>query len=242
MSENLVKIWVTQLQGCSFVLSKRPHSTIPAISFFFFLLNLCSLYLFITRGGTSEYTRWQALPLIVAGSAGCCCFLFYFHCISLWMPGCKSWREKWIAELRQAIIEFAWSILHSSPRGLTNTVVCHYILVLRETYFPLHTTRTNAVKTGRLILLLLIKQLYLFSVVMSEAPFAGLNSIPRRRDKINLYGRPWVNVCGRGREVPAHAICALCFPPRFSMNTAHSNAHKGVWLFILNSVGKPITL
>lgn len=104
--------------------------------------------------------------------------------------------------------------------------------------FPLHTTRTNAVKTGRRILLLLIKQLYLFSVVMSEAPFAGLNSIPRRRDKINLYGRPWVNVCGRGREVPTHAICALCFLPRFSMNTAHSNVHKGVLIVCFKQCGK----
>lgn len=104
--------------------------------------------------------------------------------------------------------------------------------------FPLHTTCTNAVKTGKLILLLLIKQLYLFSVVMSEAPFAGLNSIPRRREKINMYGRPWVNVCGRGREVPTHAICALCFLPRLSMNPARRNVHKGVLIVYFKQCGK----
>lgn len=76
-------------------------------------------------------SRWQCWLLLI--------YLFMYLYLFVFCCGCQAARavgEKWTAELRQAIIEFAWSILHSTPRGPTITVDRHCMLAARQMCSP----------------------------------------------------------------------------------------------------------
>lgn len=160
------------VQGSCLYQHLRPYSCN-----FPFSLHMYLLCLFLAvQHHQRRHARTFSMASVAFDSRWQCWLLFIYLCIFIYLyfvPGCKSCRGKMNSRAQAGdntvcLINFTfhspgpyhhcWSSLYVSSE--TNV-------------FPVHTAGADAVKTARLVSLLLIILLCLFSVAVFQTPFAG---------------------------------------------------------------------
>lgn len=227
-------------QRCGVPVRTRLRSPTPAIPFFHSTC-ICCVFLSqcnITRGDVPEHFWWQALPLIVAGSAGSYFFIYLFmhFYLFVFLCGCQAAKAaggKMNSRAQAGDNTVCWiNFTFGSPRASSITVDRHYMLTAGLTCSPSMRPAPTQSRQEDLFSGLLTKQLCLLSVAMSQAAFR-LNCFPRRRTWVNFYVRLRVNVCVGG-PLGAHPH-HLCFGFHAVFLHAHCTRlgmRKTIWLHI----------